>query len=444
MKVKPLILFLCLPLAALAQLAIHDVTVINPRSGEVLRNVTVLVEGDRITRVGAAIDIPRRFKHVNGSRRYLMPGLWDCHVHLTKAGVESFPLFLANGVTSVRDMGSDPNEILAWRREIESGKLLGPRIKFSGRILESKANVDRMKREGGVEPVDRIRYPIANPEEARNAVAEQKRIGVDHLKVRSVADLETLKAFADAADNAGLKLTGHALAAPKEIIGKMQSVEHVIAYPPLDQMDEAERRQLFRDMSIAGTYMSTTWVNIDGSVLVNYERARALIEDTKGKLDPRRRYIKGYLLSDWKEQVEEKKDPEQAKMEGVLRAQLPSFVRDFRQMKEEGVHFLAGSDTAVTLIYPGFSMHEELEIYVKQFGFSPMEALRVATHNPAEFYGIEAAQGAILNGQVADMVLLDRNPLDDIRNTRSIRAVISRGRLLNRSKLNKMLRAVRQ
>ena len=428
--------------SGMAQVAIRNVTVIDPRSGSVTPRSTVLVTGDTIQKIGPVKStvIPKEYERVDGTGRFLIPGLWDCHVHLTKAGVNSFPLFLANGVTSVRDMGSDPEEVMGWRRQIESGNLLGPRIKLSGRILESKANVDRMKREGGVEPVDRVRFPIANPEDARMAIDQLKRLGVDHVKVRTVPDAETFTAMAAAAKAAGLKLTGHALVGPRELVGKLQSVEHLIAFPPLDQLSEAERRQLFRAMRDEGTWMSTTLTNIEGSILIGYQLAKVLLLDEVGRLDPRRRYIGGYLLSDWREQVEEKNDPEQSKMESVLRKQLPGFYRDFQQMREEGVRFLAGTDVAVAFIYPGFSMHQELEIYVSKLGFSPMETLRIATYNPALFYGIESKQGSIAVGQAADLVLLDRNPLKDIRNTKTIRAVVTRGKLLNLSRLNQLLK----
>ena len=428
--------------SGIAQVAVSNVTVIDPRSGTVTAHSTVLITGDTIQKIGPAKStiIPKKYERIDGTGRYLIPGLWDCHVHLTKAGVNSFPLFLANGVTSVRDMGSDPEEVMAWRRQIESGILLGPRIKLSGRILESKANFDRIKREGGVEPVDRVRIPIANPVDARLVIDQLKRLGVDHLKVRTVADPETFNAMAAAAKAAGLKLTGHALFDPRELVGKLQSVEHLISYPPLDKMNEDARRQLFHAMREEGTWMSTTLTNIESSVLVGYQQAKALLMNEHGRLDPRLRYIGGYLLSDWREQVEEKNDPEQSKMEGVLRNQLSSFYRDFRQMREEGVKFLAGTDVAVAFIYPGFSMHDELEIYARKLGFSPMETLRIATYNPAHFYEIETKQGSIAIGQAADLVLLDRNPLDDIRNTKSIRAVISRGKLLSRSRLNQLLK----
>jgi len=129
-------------------------------------------------------------------------GNWDSHVHLTKLGASSLPVFIANGVTSVRDMGSDLAEVLQWRRDIVSGTRVGPRIKTPGQILESAANVERMKREGTVEPVDRIRISVGSPEDARDAVTRLADGGADFLKVRTVADEATLRAIAAAARSA--------------------------------------------------------------------------------------------------------------------------------------------------------------------------------------------------------------------------------------------------
>jgi len=129
-------------------------------------------------------------------------GNWDSHVHLTKLGASSLPVFIANGVTSVRDMGSDLAEVLQWRRDIVSGTRVGPRIKTPGQILESAANVERVKREGTVEPVDRIRVSVGSPEEARDAVTRLADGGADFLKVRTVADEATLRAIAAAARSA--------------------------------------------------------------------------------------------------------------------------------------------------------------------------------------------------------------------------------------------------
>ncbi|MGH9723195.1 MAG: amidohydrolase family protein [Bryobacteraceae bacterium] len=425
-----------------AQIAIVDVTVIDPRARSVVPGQTVLVDEGRIMGAGPASEVKfaARYRTVDGRRRFLIPGLWDNHVHLTKAGETSLALFLANGVTSVRDMGSDPDEVLRWRAEIEAGKRAGPRIRTSGRILESKANVVRMKSEGGVEPVDRIRIGAGTPEEARKAVEFLAGLHVDHIKIRTVASPEVFDAIADAARRASLPLAGHAFGRPEDYIGRMKSVEHSPAFPPLDNLTRDQRAALFGRMRDQGTWMSTTVVNLDGSVLIPYDQASRMMqtkESRDARSDPRRRYIGGYLLTDWREQVEEKKDAES----GALRKIVPGLWRDLVEVREAGVKFLPGTDVAVAFIYPGFSLHDELQIYVARLGFTPMEALRAATHNPAEFYGIEAKQGGIAPGQAADLLLLDASPLDDIANTKKIRAVAAGGRLWTRRQLDDLLAA---
>src|SRR6266851_129555 len=134
------------------------------------RLTNVVIDAGRIRSIVAASSrVPKNARLIDGKKKFLIPGLWDAHVHLTKTGALSLPLFVANGVTGVRDMGSDLAEVAAWRAQIDRGERIGPRIKTSGQILESSANVERMKREGTVEPVDRIRLGIATPDEARAA-----------------------------------------------------------------------------------------------------------------------------------------------------------------------------------------------------------------------------------------------------------------------------------
>lgn len=429
------LLLALLPTFLSAQLAIEHVTVIDPRTRTVLPDTTVLIDSSIIRQVGPAqaTPVPHGYRRVDGRNRYLIPGLWDSHVHLTKAGANSLALFIANGVTSVRDMGSDPEEVLRWRKEIEAGRI-GPRIKTSGRILEAKTEVARMLTERTVEPVARLRQPVANAGEARRAVAELQRLGVDHLKVRSVPDQATFEALAAEAGRVGLPLAGHALAKPQELLGRLRSVEHVLTDLPVAG---PERRQLFRAMRDAGTSMSSTTVNFEGSILVPYQRAKALLDDRRGRLDPRRRYVGKYLLADWREQVEERRHAKEYL--DIARKRLPAIYRDLREMHEEGVRLLAGTDVAVALIYPGFHLHEELELLVRHVGLPPMEVLRIATHNPAEFYRHEGRFGGIAAGQAGDLVLLERNPLEDIRHTRTILAVIARGRLLDRAALDRLL-----
>ncbi len=178
--------------------------------------------------------------------------------------------------------------------------------------------------------------------------------------------------------------------------------------------------------------------NFDGLMSVPYAEAKKIVADTAGSVDSRRKYLCGYLIEDWREQVEESKD---APYES-LRKDLPIIYREFREMREEGVPYLAGTDAGVLFIYPGFSLHDELEKLVRIVGFTPMDALRIATAGMAEFYKAAKRFGAVEPGQQADLVLLDADPLADIRNTRRIAGVSIRGRWLDRAELDLLLQKV--
>jgi imidazolonepropionase-like amidohydrolase len=423
-------------------IAIRNVILINPCRDATQSGRTVIVESGRIRAVQpASMPTPSGARVIDGTGKYLIPGLWDSHVHLTKAGVTSLPLFLANGVTAVRDMGSDLHELVDWRSRIAAGTLAGPRIKTSGQMLESQANVDRMRREGGVEPVDRLRIGLATPADAQRAVDRLAADGADLIKVRSTPDLDTFRATAEAARRHGLRLACHPVAGLADLAqARIGSIEHWVSYPPVQGRPGTEQRALFAQLAAAGTFMSTTFVNVDQSILVAYEEARRRVDDVAAKLDPRRKYVGGYLVEDWREQVEEKKT------ESIepFRKDVPGFVGDLRELRNARVPFLAGTDVGVAFIYPGFTLHDELDLLVHRLGFSPMETLRIATHNPAMFFALEKEMGCLEAGQIADLVLLDANPLSDIRNTRTIRGVMTDGRWLDRSALDSMLAKVEQ
>lgn len=446
---------------AQGRLTIDHVAIVDVATGTIRRDMRVDIADGRITRVepAAVAGLPREVRHdpagdrlggatggplggaigdaeIDGRGKFLMPGLWDAHVHLTKLGAGALAAFVAYGVTSVRDMGSDLAEVRARRREIEAGRRPGPRIETAGQILETPANVARMKREATVEPVDRIRLPVGSPAEAEAAVARLAKAGADLIKVRTVVDDATLRAMAAAAHAHGLKLAGHPVAAPETLIDiRMDSVEHLLTFPPLTR-PPAERRALFERMRDAGVSMGTTTVNLEGSVLVPYDTAIARL-----KTDPLplRRLVSRYLASDWQEQVDERQGPDAAKALAAFARALPDVYRDLREMHAAGVRFLAGSDAAVVFMYPGDSLHGELQNLVDRAGLTPVEALRAATMNPAAFFGLERESGAIETGYRADLVLLDGNPLEDIRQTRQIAGVVCNGRWHDRAALARLL-----
>lgn len=412
----------------------RHVTVIDATGADAQSDMVVVVTGDKITGIGkfGAVKLPNHSQVIDARGKFLIPGLWDMHVHLAKAGENTLPLFICNGVTSVRDMGGDYVQILRWRKEAANGTRLSPRIKTPGALLESAENVARMKREGTVEPVDRFRIPIATPEEARRAVDLMASLGVDFIKFRTIASPETYKAIAVESKAKGLMFVGHQFGTPETMIDAgQQSIEHYI-YPPV--ITNPKHAEIYKRMAESGVYVVPTIVVADESLLVSYGDAKTIVEDAKGKIDFRRKYLSGYLIEDWKEQLEEKKQPspfDLAKLKEIL-------VKDFQEMHKAGVRLMPGTDVGVLLIYPGYSLHDELQLLVKYVGLTPMEALISATRYPAEFFGMHDSLGTIEEGKIADLVLLDADPLKDISNTQKITAVVISGRFLPKAELQRM------
>ena len=439
-QVFALLLIALLPTLILAQvssnsLVFSHITVIDMTGAAPMSDMTVVITGDRISDIGKTgkIRVPRNAQLVDAGGKFLIPGLWDMHVHVSKAGENTLPLFIANGVTSVRDMGGDYVQVLKWRKEAADGTRLSPRIKTPGALLESAKNVERMKREGTVEPVDKFRIGIATPEEARKAVDLMAGLGVDFIKFRTVASPEVYKAIADESKAKGLMFVGHQFGTADSMIDAGQrSIEHYI-FPPV--ITNPKHAEIYKKMADSGIYVVPTIVNADKSLLVSYADAKLIVDDTKGKLDFRRKYLSGYLIEDWKEQLEERKEPSSidlAKLKEVL-------IKDLQEMHKAGVRMMPGSDVAVMLIYPGYSLHDELGLLVKYVGLTPMEALVAATRNPAEFFGMQTTLGTVEKGKFADLVLLDANPLDDIGNTKRINGVVLNGRYFSKDSLGKML-----
>jgi imidazolonepropionase-like amidohydrolase len=435
-------------------LVITHVTVIDTTGGPPLPDTTVVIEGKRIVALGASGEVkpPLHARRVDGRGKYLIPGLWDMHVHtvfgdwLPRNEGVTLPLFVANGITGVRDMGGDLDVLKQWRAQIDAGTLLGPRMVIAGPMLDG--------------PVPRFpsSAPIANAADGRRVVDELKAQGVDFIKIQSLIPRDGYFAAADEAKKLGITYVGHvpdAVRASEASNAGQKSIEHftgifegastiedqLIVGPKslgrnVSTFDPERARKLIELMVKNQTWQVPTLV---------WERGQWLVDDIDLSHDPLTKYApKAWTERTWPMFVSSiltdmDTDPLPVRKQFV-QMELDMTLAMFRA----GVPFMAGTDTAAGVhIFPGFSLHQELALFVRA-GLTPMQALQTATLNPARFLGRLDDMGAVQKGKLADLVLLDANPLDDIENTRRIRGVVLAGRYFGRADLDRMLAGVQK
>lgn len=425
--------------------AIRNVTVISMVPAAPAAPATVVVRDGKIAEIGPPdrIRVPAGATVVDGTGKYLIPGLFEMHAHTSKSRASSLGLYVLHGVTTLRDQGSEHAEVLRWRREVRAGARVGPRMLIAGPYLESLRNIERMRRdppESRVEPFERARIPVGNPADARRIIDSLAGLELDHFKIRTVQDRETYLALASAAHARGKRLTGHVVSASTALFleAGQDGVEH--GFPPttLDSLPREERMAFWRTLAQRDVGVVPTLVTVTESVFRPLDYFRALVADSTSAVHPLRPFLSAFLVQDWREQAEEA-TPQRVE---YFRGAWPLVLKHVREMREAGVQLMAGSDVAVLNVFPGASLHEELRLLVDSVGMSPLEALASATRRPAEWLGLADSVGTIAPGKGADLVLLDADPLASIGNTRRVSAVVLRGRLFRRSDLDALLASV--
>lgn len=441
-----IMLFACIPTGLVGQSAvvIRNVTVIPMTGGGSSAGQTVIVRDGRIAEIGAAatLRVPAGATLVDGTGKFLIPGLFEMHAHTSKTRASALGLYVAHGVTTIRDMGSEHAEVLRWRSEIRSGARVGPRMLIAGPYLESLRNIERMRRdppESRLEPFERARIPIGSPDDARRIIDSLAALELDFFKVRTIQDRETYLALAAAAHAHGKRLVGHVVTASPALFleARQDGVEH--GFPiGLDSLPREARLAFWRELAARDVGVVPTLVTVTQSAFRPLEYFQALLTDTTARVHPLRPYLSAFMLLDWREQVAEVTPLRRQLLERAW----PVWLKHVREMREAGVRIMAGSDVAVLNVFPGEALHEELRLFVDSIGMSPMEALASATRKPAEWLGLADSVGTIAAGKLADLVLLDADPLADISNTRRITAVVLRGRLFRRGGLDTLLATV--
>jgi imidazolonepropionase-like amidohydrolase len=460
------LLLLLAPLASSQQppnsdtLAITHVTIINLNGEHSQPEMTVLIHGGKISAIGKTgqSQIPANATQFDGTAKFLIPGLWDMHVHILTPE-RDFPMFIANGVLGVRNMGAVPKDVFQWKADVASGRVLGPRMVACGPVVD------------GPHPAHpEHAISVTTADDGRRAVASLKEMGADFVKVYDGLSRDAYFAIVQESKRVGLPFAGHvpgSISQEEASNAGQRSIEHGIAALPtldyeknkpaptgyfeeamrtknfslipegiakegnaeLDHFSPQRTEELYKTFVKNGTYLTPTRV---------VDRGLTFIDDLSKQEDPRLQYVPASMREDWKPQ------------NGMLtRYRTPAYIA-FRKRKYDmttkqmliahrlGVAFLAGTDVSAAYTYPGFSLHDELALFVEA-GFTPLESLRTATVNPAQFFGMTDSMGSIEVGKTADLVVVDANPLADISNTKRISAVIVEGRLLKKSNLDALL-----
>jgi len=444
-----------------APIVFAHVNVIDTANSSLQPDMTVVIVSDHITDVGKAKDTKVRStaRVIDGRGKFLIPGLWDMHVHtfthdprFTRTWF--FPLFIANGITGVRDMwttGDDFPQVVKLRAGLADSSLLVPRYAAVGWLVD------------GPDPIWPNSTVVSTPQEARHFVRKVKASGVDFVKVYWQLRREEYLAIAAESKKLGIPFAGHVpfiVSAAEASDAGQKSIEHLtnvdigcstrekelLPVPAnmwgpeqdketLETYDRLKCEQLLRKFAHNQTWqVPTSWMFFEG---------RASLRDHFAT-DARSKYVPANVRADWQQEGASPwtglppindHSSERLELEHRKRRQTLAVIA---LMNKAGVPLMAGTDLGNAFVLPGFNLHDELALFV-QAGLTPGEALKTATYNPAKFLGLLDRLGMVEKGKLADLVLLDENPLEDIHNTQKIRAVVLNGKYLDRAALDQVL-----
>jgi imidazolonepropionase-like amidohydrolase len=443
--------------------AITNVTVIDAVNG-VRENQTVVFDGDAITAVQPAAADFAAATTIDGSGKYLIPGLWDFHVHLTYDDrfTDSMPvLFLSYGVTSVRDTGGLLQKVLPVVEKMRAPDAIAPRVFFAGPLLDGNFVV--------YDGVSRPEIGVRNttPEEARKTITDLQAQGVDFIKIYEMVSPAVFDAMVATAQELGLPIDSHVpLSLRAGTAGPMvDSIEHLRniemdCASNAPELHETRLELLKNPEGKSGADLRSSLHDLQRlPAIAAYDEARcdqvldSLISTTQVptlrlsalNLAP------PYARDDWQDALSRIRADAREDWTQEAAALAANPVQEFTEygewalfltgrMHRRGIPIGAGTDTPIFISIPGYSLHAELE-YLVRAGLSPLEALRSATVRPAEFFSRQDEMGTIDVGKKADLVLLDGNPIENIANTRRIAAVVSKGKLHTPAELSDLIAA---
>jgi imidazolonepropionase-like amidohydrolase len=400
-------------------LVINGATLIDGTGKAPIADSVIVVEGDRITAAGerSKVKIPGNATIVDARGKTVLPGLWEMHAHFEQ--VEWGPIYLAAGVTTVRDVGNEFEFITSARDAIKAGRGLGPRMLLAGIVDGDSRSALGIIRAN-------------TPDEARSVVKRYKDAGFDQIKIYSSIKPDILRVITDEAHRLGMTVTGHVpngMNAIQCIESGMDQINHIQYLPQIllakDQrpgpdtkinFDSPEAQRAIQLLKEHGTVIDPTMALMEMIIhpsdvpFVQFEPGVAKVA----------RELAGPLNNTG--------IPPAAAARG--RAQFEQWMSVLSELHKAGIPIVAGTDQAV----PGHSLHREIELYVKA-GFTPMEAIQAATIVPARVMKLDKESGTVEAGKRADLIIIEGNPLESISNIRNVRSVIAAGRVYNCAQL---------
>ncbi len=461
----PTLLMLAAPAfsAEQADLIIRQATVVDVEHARTQSNQSVVVRGADIVAVGEDKTIARQWRaprQVNAKGRYLIPGLWDMHVHfgggpeLIEENKALLPLYIAHGITTIRDASGDlPAQVLQWRGQIRDGSLMGPQLFTSGAKIE------------GVKPVWKGTIEVGNQADLDAAFVRLKEDKVDFVKITdSTLSPDLFLAAVRGARANGLRASGHipmALTVQQAVGAGISSIEHLDYAYKAGVKNEAEIAAAFADKRIdraeanrqldAGFDRDTAMAAYRGfaakgvyvTPTLNGGRILDFLDQDDHANDPYLAYIGPKLQATYAWRVERAAKATPAQIEARHR-EYHQVAAVLPMLQQAGVTIMAGTDAGFlnAFNYPGIGLHDELSLFVKE-GLTPAQALSAATRAGPSWFGALDRYGGIAAGKAADMVLLDANPLQDITATRRIDTVLLRGQVYDRKALDGLLEQTR-
>jgi len=445
LKLSFVIFLIINPIVAFCIVGNHDclithVNVVDVVNGKILKNLTIAIDSNRISAiydseiVGSGSTVV-----IDGKGKYLIPGLWDMHAHYKWDHVELDPLLIANGITGVREMWGDMPEFVKVPLKTQPLGMVSPNVYLSGDLID-----------GNPPSFPFGCLVVTTPDEAIEAVKKQIDKKVDFIKVYGSLSEECFMAIAKEAQKSNIPFAGHIpekVSIYKAIEAGMASSEHLYGFlegclpqdyyqnPPKSMAEFINRFPESKFDSLCSVLArSSMW--ICPTLTVN--RAMSYLNDSTFTKDNRIAYLPNPVIEVWNQ-----------KMSPFTKGQIDTFANGRRErylfelsligkMNKKGVKFLAGTDFPNPFVFPGFSLHDELSLMVKG-GMPAIDALRTATIYPAIFMNKKADLGSVETGKLASLVLLNKNPIENIENTKTIETVIVRGKVYTRSSLESML-----